>query len=115
MCEQVRPHMLTSLDTWIKGIPKGFRQLTLKRETFLNATRSQSTAGSTHLHILRQVCWPVQLSAFVRSPLTALRRLPETSQRPLRSRDLQTSDVLEILTKRTLLMNGENAIGRQRI
>lgn len=96
-------------------MPELLRQLTLRRKRIIYATRSQSTAGSTHLFVLWQVYQPVLLSAFVRSPLTMLRRLPETSRRPLRSRDLQASDMLEILTKRTLLMNGEDAIGRSSI
>lgn len=62
--------------------------------------------------VSRQVHQPVRLSAFVRSPLTVLRQRPETSRRPLRSRDLRASDVLEILTKGTLPMNGDDAIGR---
>lgn len=96
-------------------MPELLRQLTFRRKRVIYATRSQSTAGSTHLLVLWQAYQPVLLSAFVRSPLTTLRRLPETSRRPLRSRDLQASDALEILTKRLLPMNGEDAIGRSSI
>lgn len=62
--------------------------------------------------VSRQVHQPVRLSAFVRSPLAVLRRRPETSRRPLRSLDLQASDVLEILTERKIPKNGDDAIGR---